>query len=101
MGRSRSLDDYVIFSCRFPEALVEKARLQDLPSDWRSHPGPAALRHVGDAWLRERRSAVLQVPSAVIETENNYLLNPEHDAFGRIRISEAQAFALDMRLLRQ
>jgi len=101
LGRSRSLDDYVVFACGFQESLVETVRTRDLPSDWRSHPGPTALRLIGDQWFKESRSAVLQVPSAVIDSESNYLLNPEHRSFRRITISEPQPFALDLRLLRQ
>jgi RES domain-containing protein len=101
LGRSRTLPDYVIFSCTFPESLVQRIRPEELPPDWRSHPGPGALRRIGDEWFERHRSAVLQVPSAVIDTENNYLLNPEHRAYGRIVISTQQPFELDLRLLRR
>jgi len=101
LGRSRSLPEYVIFSCSFPESMVRVVHLQELPFDWRSHPAPAALRRIGDEWARGRRSAVLKVPSAVIESGSNYLINPEHRSFRRIRISPPQRFELDVRLLRQ
>jgi RES domain-containing protein len=54
---------------------------------------------VGDRWVAERRSAVLRVPSAIIEVESNYLLNPEHPEFGRITISAPVPFAFDARLI--
>jgi len=100
LGRSRTLAEYVIFSCTFSESLIERITGHDLPADWRSHPGPVGLRDIGDRWFKEQRSAVLEVPSAVIDTERNYLLNPEHHDFGRITIAEGQPFALDLRLLR-
>ena len=101
LGRTRSLPEYVIFSCTFPESIVEVVRFEDLPSDWRSHPAPVALRQLGNAWAKDRRSAVLKVPSAVIDAESNYLLNPEHRSFRRINISVPQRFEFDRRLLRQ
>lgn len=101
LGRSRSLPDYVIFSCEFSEKAVETIRLQDLPSNWRSYPAPTKLARLGNLWLREKRSAVLRVPSAVIENESNYLINPLHTHFRRITISEPEPFELDLRLLRQ
>jgi len=101
MGRSRSLPDYVIFSCKFPESLVRRVQPRDLPTDWRSHPAPVSIRQVGDDWFSEQQSAVLQVPSAVIDSEYNYLLNPTHRSFKRVAISSAQPFELDLRLLRQ
>jgi RES domain-containing protein len=101
LGRSRSLPDYVIFSCSFSEKLIETLQPEDLPTNWRSYPAPARLARLGNTWLRERRSAVLRVPSAVIETESNYLLNPNHPQFRRIAISKPEPFELDLRLLRQ
>jgi RES domain-containing protein len=55
---------------------------------------------LGDQWLRERRSAVLKVPSTVIESDFNYLLNPHHPQFGSIRIGPPQLYQFDLRLLR-
>jgi len=101
LGRSRTLPEYVIFSCTFPESMVQVIDVRELPLDWRLHPGPSELRRVGDQWARRLHSPVLRVPSAIIHSENNYLLNPEHHSFRRIRISQAQAFEFDTRLLRQ
>ncbi len=100
LGRSRSLPDYVIFSCTFSERILETYDPAKLPSNWRSYPAPAALARVGNTWLREQRSAVLRVPSAVIETESNYLFNPAHRDFRRLTIAGPEAFELDLRLLR-
>jgi RES domain-containing protein len=54
------------------------------------HPGwdaqdCAAARKFGHAWVREKRSAILIVPSVVARMENNLLINPEHADFGRIK----------------
>jgi RES domain-containing protein len=38
------------------------------------------------------------VPSVLIPQEQNYLLNPRHAEFGKIRISVAERFAFDSRL---
>ena len=58
-----------------------------------------ASRLFGDRWLDERRTAVLLVPSAVLQgRENNVLLNPEHPAFARIQASAPEPVAWDPRL---
>ena len=44
-------------------------------------------------------SAVLEVPSAVIETDSNYLLNPRHRDFNATRIMDPQPFEFDLRLM--
>jgi RES domain-containing protein len=99
LGRSRSLPEYVIFYCTFSESLVSDIDSATLPTDWRTFPAPASLRFLGDTWAKSRSSAVMRVPSAVIEMESNYLLNPEHRDFGQLKISQGRPFPLDFRLL--
>lgn len=58
-----------------------------------------ASRAFGDEWLRENRSAVLMVPSAVLRgREHNVLINPYHPQFPRIKTSEPQDVQWDKRL---
>lgn len=98
--RREPLRKYMLFACSFDEALVERVEREKLPAGWRGHPAPAALPALGDRWIREARTAVLEVPSAIIETESNYLLNPAHPRFTQIAVADPIAFALDVRLLR-
>jgi RES domain-containing protein len=39
------------------------------------------------------------VPSAIVETEANYLLNPVHAAFASVKVSAPVPFELDARLV--
>jgi len=78
-----------------PTANVE---VGDLPDDWRRYPAPESLRDIGTTWVERGREAVLSVPSAVVPSERNYLVNPKHSAFARIRIGRPQPFSLDPRL---
>jgi len=98
LGRRRSLIDYVIFSCTFEDSLVEMLPAAALPRGWRSYPAPSRLQQIGDEWTQSGRSAVLEVPSAVIEDEHNFLLNPEHADFSQISISAPRRLELDFRL---
>jgi hypothetical protein len=41
---------------------------------------------------------VLQVPSASVPSELDFLLNPEHPDFAQIRIDPAASFQFDARL---
>jgi RES domain-containing protein len=42
---------------------------------------------------------VLAVPSAIVPRETNYLLNPAHPDFRRLRIGRPEPFSLDPRML--
>lgn len=82
----RLLGSYAAIRADVPEACVEVYPVQDLPPSWRSDPAPEAAKRIGDLWAREKRSAVLQVPSAVVPSERCFLINPAHKDFGQIKI---------------
>ena len=100
LGSNAPLTGYVLIEIAFDEALVEQVTLSQLPRDWRKAPPTAAVQLLGDTWVREMRSAVLAVPSAVVPHEHNYLLNPLHSDFQRIRIGQPGPFPIDERLAR-
>ena len=70
-----------------------------LPAGWRAEMPARAAREVGDAWAREKRSAILAVPSVLIPEELNFLLNPAHPEFKRIRVGKPVPFTFDSRLV--
>jgi RES domain-containing protein len=92
------LSSYLLYEAEFPESLVTEMNVGDLPRDWRDDPAPRSTQAIGDAWIRGGASVVLRVPSVLIPEEHNYLLNPRHAEFGRIRVSGGERFAFDARL---
>ncbi len=101
LGRSALLLAYVLIPCTFDEALVSRLDRRRLPRNWRSYPAPPGLQLTGDEWVKRGRSAVLELPSAVIETDSNYLLNPHHRDFEAIRVLGPRPFEFDFRLLKR
>jgi RES domain-containing protein len=100
LGRSSILRAYVLIPCTFGEAGVSRLDRRRLPKNWRSYPAPSELQSIGDEWVKSGTSAILEVPSAVIETESNYVLNPHHREFHAVRILNPQPFEFDLRLLK-
>ena len=90
---------YVAIRVQFDDAIVEIITAKALPADWQTEPPPPSTKSIGDAWARERRSAILQLPSVIISGEPNYLLNPAHPDFKKISIGKPALFAFDPRLL--
>lgn len=90
---------YTAIAVEFDEALMERMVLADLPLGWTEEPPPPATQRVGDEWVKAGRSAVLEVPSVIIPEELNYLINPSHPDFRKIKIGKAVPFAFDPRLL--
>ena len=94
------LQSYSLATIRFAEELVEVLDVTSLPKSWRRFPSPAENQAIGDRWIAQRRSLILRVPSALIPTAANFLINPEHPAFSNAVIERPERFAFDPRLLR-
>lgn len=91
--------DLLAISTDIPDDLpVRELALSDLPRTWREIPAPAELQELGRSWIVEGKAAVLSVPSVVVTTERNYVLNPAHAGFPRIHIGEPHEFSFDPRM---
>ena len=94
-------DSFVAIPADIPtSAEVTQVRPSGLPEDWRHFPAPGSLADIGTKWARGRKTAVLTVPSALIPSELNYLLNPLHPDFTRIRVGKPARFEFDPRLFK-
>ena len=92
---------YVIFEASFADTLVKTMAAAALPKTWRRSPPSATSQHqVGDAWVADAGSAVLRLPSVIVPSEWNYLLNPAHPDFARITIGPKQSIKFDPRLIK-
>ena len=96
--RYSTLTSYSLVSVSFPASQVTTISSTELPTSWRGSPAPTALQSIGDQWLDDGTYAVLEVPSAIVPTDHNYILNPTHPEFGTFTFSTPSAFALDPRL---
>jgi RES domain-containing protein len=82
-------DDYVLVQMDLPDEPPEEVTSM-----------PPSPRAVGDGWLRAGRTAVLRVPSVLVPTATNLLLNPHHRRGTEARIVSTQPFRFDVRLWR-
>ena len=92
-------ETYKAFHLEWPDRLTEIFSTKTLPANWRVHPPPVETKEIGNRWVQERRSAVLALPSVISPADTNFLLNPEHRDFKRIRIALPVDFDFDSRLL--
>jgi RES domain-containing protein len=65
------------------------------PPDWRGQPG--LTRQHGDAWVKEKRSLLLRVPSAIVPSATNWLFNPAHPDARNARIGDITRVPFDQR----
>lgn len=99
LDNTSALSSFSICPVDFADSLVELIDAATLPRDWRQSPPPISLQAVGDDWTSRGSSVVLRAPSAVIETEYNYLINPAHNDFKKLVVGGLEVFKLDPRLI--
>lgn len=93
------LDGFRVMVIEVPDDLViETITVDKLPGNWFDFHQYDTCQRMGGDWLRRGQSAVLRVPSAIIAHEWNYLLNPAHPAFTRLRLVRTEPFIFDPRI---
>ena len=92
------LQDYFAIPVTVDPQLITQVDKSALPNNWRAYPASKATRTIGDEWISEGVLPVLQVPSAVIPPEFDFLLNPSHKEFRKLRVGKPQRFRFDRRL---
>jgi RES domain-containing protein len=67
-----------------------------LPADWINRL--EVTREIGTTWLREQRSCLLRIPSALVPATFNVMLNPLHADAARLRIASMVKYPFDPRI---
>jgi RES domain-containing protein len=92
---------YMAIPVAFDDHHCKRIAAHQLPTGWAGHPILSSTRDLGSAWVQSKASAILAVPSALVPIETNFLINPLHPEFPKIRIGRAAAFAYDSRLIKK
>lgn len=82
------------------DLFIEEINVKKLPLGWNSFPELIDTQKMGDEFIRKKKSAVMKVPSAVVKGDFNYLLNPYHEDFHRIKIIHQEDFPFDKRIFK-
>jgi RES domain-containing protein len=91
--------EYLSFRLQWDDKLTEYFSVKDLPQDWNAEPPTFQTMQIGDEWVRAAKSVALAVPSVLSTSEMNFLLNPKHLDFKKIKISQPVEYRFDSRLL--
>jgi len=77
---------------------IEEIAISALDPDWREYSHYPYTQRLGDQWSKNALTTVLKVPSAIIPEEYNYLINPLHKDFSRIKHLGNEPFDFDERI---
>ncbi|HEY5590042.1 MAG TPA: RES family NAD+ phosphorylase [Paludibacter sp.] len=93
--------DYMMMSVFIPDDIpVKKINKTELSSNWNVFPHSASTMKIGDAFVAENKFCILCVPSAITKGDFNYLINPNHPDFSRIKIVRTEIFPFDRRIFK-
>ena len=93
--------EFSLFALHIPqEVRITDLKLKDLPNDWRSIPPSDSTRDKGTKWLAKGETVALTVPSIIIPEEKNFILNPGHRDFQKIKKIGPLAFSYDPRIIK-
>lgn len=85
-----------LLEIEIPDSLYLLA-LKNLKSDWIYNQD--YTRYIGDNFLTDEKLLAIQVPSAVIPEESNFMINPKHKLMDKVKIVSKKKYGFDNRLL--
>jgi RES domain-containing protein len=98
LKRASALAAYVAFAVDIPEDRIRELE-ERLAKGWDGYPYLAATQELGDRWAEGRLSLALRVPSAILPSESNFLINPLHPDRHQLKIGKPETLRIDRRLV--
>ena len=91
--------DFKIMIIQVPDTLkFTVVNPKNLRPGWRDFNDYSQCQLLGDKWFQERHTAVLQVPSAVLPENNNYVFDTEHKDYKLIQLIQTVDLVHDERI---
>jgi hypothetical protein len=81
-----------------PENSWTEIKTSVLPGNWQQVPMPEETKLFGTDLLLKKNVLAIKLPSVIIPTEFNYILNPSATNFTAVKIVTVHSFTLDNRI---
>lgn len=96
-GSFEALQPFKLIQLTLPETAIKyQINIKNLKKNW--HQDIGYTQWMGTEILQEKKALVIECPSAIIPQESNFLLNPLHKDYPKIRMKEVRDFYFDERL---
>jgi RES domain-containing protein len=91
---------YKVMQINIPDAIkIEAIDPKNLNKNWTKIDNIYKTQLMGSNWLKSLTTVILKIPSSIIKNEFNYLLNPNHPDFKKIKIQSVDDFEFDSKML--
>lgn len=92
---------FVMLTIFIPDNItMQELGIKHLPLNWNNFPHPSATQKIGDKFVNESKFCVLKIPSVVTKGDYNFLINPHHKDFKKIKILSVEDFPFDQRIFK-
>ena len=90
--------DLDILKIKIPDDSINEIKISELPANWLDYPAPAILAEIGEKWVNKKKTIALKVPSCIIHSAHNYILNCNHPDLKKVKVLSHKDFHFDSRL---
>jgi len=87
-----------LLTIQIPDIEFQDILLTKLKANWQQHLN--YTQWIGEQFIFAGKSLVLKVPSAIVPQEHNFLINPLHKDFKKVKMVNSELLELDKRLLK-
>ena len=93
--------DYFLITLEMPDKIsLTQIDSKSLPKKWMDFPYSSITQKIGEDFISKGEFLILKVPSAVVQGDYNYLINPFHKDFDKVRLISKEKFNFDERLFK-
>lgn len=93
---------YFVISIEIPDVNISVVPVKNLKgTTWNSHPPSHITQKIGADFIKANKDLILKVPSVVAPGDFNFLINPSHVEFSKVKIIEKSPFGFDQRLFKK
>jgi RES domain-containing protein len=92
------IPDLDILTLKIPDNSITEIKISQLPKNWIDYPAPTILSEISENWVQQGKTVALKVPSCIIHSAHNYILNCLHPNYNQVKLLEHKDFHFDSRL---
>ena len=90
-------DKQYLLQIELPDSDFSEVKQSKIKDNWQQHLN--YTQWMGDQFILANQSLILKVPSAIVPQEHNFLINPLHAEFKKVKVVKIELLELDKRLL--
>lgn len=90
--------EYCLALLDIPDDKIFELPEADLPPGWSDYPSDDRLKIIGDDFIIGNKYLGLKVPSVILNTESNLLINPKHPDFYKVKLVSSEIITIDKRI---